>query len=87
MKSKNPIINALSSVNCATVSNGEFEFCYCNIHMNLGEDPGRRALLGMASKYFTAGAPLGHTALCHEALSNSETKEPQIFEVTQLDLP
>ena len=26
----------------------------------------------------------GGGALCHEALSNSETKEPQIFEVTQL---
>ena len=25
-------------------------------------------------------------ALCHEALSNSETKEPRIFEVTQLKL-
>ena len=24
-------------------------------------------------------------ALCHEALSNSETKEPRIFEVTQLE--
>ena len=24
--------------------------------------------------------------LCHEALSNSETKEPRIFEVTQLKL-
>ena len=26
----------------------------------------------------------GAMALCHEALSNSETKEPRIFEVTQL---
>ena len=26
----------------------------------------------------------GGGALCHEALSNSETKEPRIFEVTQL---
>ena len=26
----------------------------------------------------------GLGALCHEALSNSETKEPRIFEVTQL---
>ena len=29
---------------------------------------------------------LGGGALCHEALSNSETKEPQIFELTQLRL-
>ena len=29
------------------------------------------------------GGP-GRGALCHEALNNSETKEPRIFEVTQL---
>ena len=36
---------------------------------------------------FVQGRQNGGGALCHEALSNSETKEPQIFEVTQLDLP
>ena len=30
MKSKNPIINALSLVNCNTASNGEIGFCNCN---------------------------------------------------------
>ena len=35
-------------------------------------------------KYLVKLSMKGEGALCHEALSNSETKEPRIFKVTQL---